>query len=160
MREFPSTCRVDRMSVQKYQFLRAGGFRSPDSISEIVTKVDELLESIYRPQQDTIGEENSAESTEETHEENQDTHNVHRLLEEDAPFELHSFSKHFTCTLQYNSNAEYEKILSWARESSSGGIQKFAKDDLRTAEEVASDQMRELEELAEFRRRLFYPSTS
>ena len=150
-----------RRTLQKHQFLRAGGFRSPDNISEIVSRADELIESIYGPKPgaaDGSAEkagEGSTGAIERQQEDSQHTFDVHRLSREDVPCELHPFNKHFTCTLQYNSETEYERIMSWAHESSSGGILKFAKEDSRTAEEIASDQMRELTELAEFRRRLF-----
>ena len=154
-----------RERLHQYQFLRAGGFRSPDNISEIVIKADELIESIYESKSRTVDYTESAgeKSTEyvEGHQQkdSQQAFDVHRLVSEDAPFELHPIKKHFTCTLQYNSETEYERIIKWANESSSGGILKFAKDDSRTAEEVASDQMRELNELADFRRKLFHLSS-
>ena len=154
---------MKRNGLQQYQFLRAGGLARSDHISFIVNKADEVLESMKDGEKGKVEnrekEKKNESGQEGGEEENLGLYDIHKLLQEEAPFELQPFDKHFTCTLQYNSEAEYERILTWAHESTSGGILKFAKEDSKTAEQVASDQMRELEELAEFRRKLLHLST-
>ena len=145
----------------EWKFLTTGGQGSPipSQISDVVKAVDEVLAvgSTEAKKSSVSQDENvegGANQLEVSLGEQEGVGLVQSREEQidkmSPPIELTPFSRMFTCTLQYSSNSEYEKILQWADNSSSQGLLKFERES-SLSDEMAAKQVQEINEITAWR---------